>query len=132
MDKKSLQLVKQLLQKHEDVSVAIVYGSAAEDRQNPKSDFDLAVAGAQPLDSESKMELIEELALITGRPVDLVDLQTTNGTLLKQVLTKGKILYCSNTTLYANIMKRMLFNEADFMPYYFRTLKEQRERWIDG
>lgn len=131
MDDKIITSIKRLLQKHEDIHLALIYGSAAEGRQTQESDLDLAVAGDRPIDTQSKMELIEELALLTGRPIDLVDLQTTHGTLLKQIVTKGTVIYKENAVLYGEIIKRMLFNEADFMPYYNRILKERQERWIN-
>lgn len=77
------------------------------------------------------MILIEKLSSDTGRPIDLVDLQSTHATLLKNILTEGSIIYRIDNTLYANILKRMLFNDADMMPNYYRSIKEQRERWLN-
>lgn len=132
MEDKILQSIKELLQEHDEVRLAIVYGSASENRQTPASDLDLAVAGKEQLSATSMMKLIEELALIAERPIDLVDLQTTHGPLLKQILSKGEILFKEDPTLYGEIIKRMIFAEADFMPYYNRILKERRERWINN
>lgn len=132
MEDKTLHSIKELLQKHDEVQLAIVYGSASEDRQTPESDLDLAVAGEEELSADSIMSLIEELALIVKRPIDLVDLQTTHGPLLKQILSKGEVILKENTTLYGEIIKRMIFAEADFMPYYNRILKERREKWINS
>lgn len=120
------------LKKHDEIKLAILYGSFAEKRETSASDLDIGVAGDNPISPDLKLEIIEEAGEKMGRPLDLIDLQTTHGTILKQILTKGSVLFCHDTTLYAGIMKRMLFNDADFMPYYFRTLKEQRERWINN
>lgn len=132
MEDKTLQSIKKLLQEHDEVRLAIVYGSASEDLQTPESDLDLAVAGTEQLSATSMMKLIEELALITKRPIDLMDLQTTHGPLLKQILSKGEVILKKDATLYGEIIKRMIFAEADFMPYYNRILKERRERWINS
>ncbi|MDX1638187.1 MAG: nucleotidyltransferase domain-containing protein [Balneolaceae bacterium] len=118
------------LEREDTVKLGILYGSMADLRASLESYIDLAAAADRPLSTEQTITLIECLADQGGRPVDLVDLQTTNGTLLKQILTTGTVVYCSDTTLYANIIKRMLFNDADMMPYYYRSLKEQREQWI--
>ncbi len=115
MEDQTLHSIKELLQKHDEVQLAIVYGSASEDRQTPESDLDLAVAGEEELSADSIMSLIEELALIVKRPIDLVDLQTTHGPLLKQILSKGEVILKENTTLYGEIIKRMIFAEADFV-----------------
>lgn len=123
--------IKNLLADFPDIKLAILYGSFQKNNENYKSDVDLAVAADKILDSEIKMRLIEKLSSVTGRPIDLVDLQSTHGTLLKNILTEGSIIYRIDNTLYANILKRMLFNDADMMPYYYRTIKEQRERWLN-
>lgn len=120
------------LKKHKEIKLAILYGSFAEGQETSASDLDVGIADNKLIPSELKIEIIEELTEKIGRPLDLIDLQTAHGTILKQILTKGSVLFCKDTTLYAGIMKRMLFNDADFMPYYFRTLKEQRDRWINN
>ncbi len=64
------------------------------------------------------------LAECTGRPVDLIDLQTTGEPLLGQILKHGKRLL-GEDALYAELIKRHVFAEADFMPYYRRILMER-------
>ncbi len=115
---------------HLDILLCILFGSVAEQKETFNSDLDVAVACRSALSSTEKQHLIEELALIFGRPIDLIDLQTTSGTLLHQVLTRGELINCRDHQLYAEIIKKMLFNQADFMPYHNRILKERRERWI--
>jgi len=83
-----------------------------------------------PLTADQKQALIEELVSMLGRPADLVDLQESSGTLLHQILTKGELIFCNDYALYARIINKMLFNQADMMPYHNRILKERRERWI--
>ncbi|HET6527526.1 MAG TPA: nucleotidyltransferase domain-containing protein [Balneolaceae bacterium] len=126
-----IESIKKVLQKHSEIELSILYGSVSENRETFESDLDIAVAGEKPISSKLKMQLIEDLALVSNRPVDLVDLQTTHGTLLKQILTEGSLIYKTSNSLYANIIKRMLFDDADFMPYYYRTLKRKRERWLN-
>ncbi|HEX6983706.1 MAG TPA: nucleotidyltransferase domain-containing protein [Balneolaceae bacterium] len=123
--------IKKVLQKHSKVELSILYGSVSENRETFESDLDIAVAGEKPISSKLKMKLIEDLASVSSRPVDLIDLQSTHGPLLKEILTEGTKIYCINNTLYANILKRMLFDDADMMPYYYRTIRKQRERWLN-
>lgn len=124
--------IKSILAHFSEIELAILYGSAVSGTLRPDSDLDIGVAGPSLLTAESKSRLIEALALETGRPVDLIDLQTTYGTLLHQILTKGKVIYCTNHTLYAELIKRMLFNQSDMMPYYYRILEERRKKWINN
>jgi predicted nucleotidyltransferase len=123
--------LKELMGENPDILLCILFGSLANNKENRDSDLDIAIACRTSLDSLKKQKLIEELALIFGRPVDLIDLKIVSGTLLHQILTNGKLIYCIDHYLYAELIKKMLFNQADMMPYHHRILKERRERWIN-
>src|SRR5699024_205366 len=124
------QKIEKVLKQYPALKLAILFGSVAKQRATAGSDLDIAVAGPEPLTATGKQKLIEELASAFGRPIDLIDLQKISGTLLHQILTKGKLLFCRDHLLYAQIINKMLFNQADMMPYHNRILKERRERWI--
>jgi predicted nucleotidyltransferase len=121
--------IRQILSQHGDIRLAILFGSLAGGRATPQSDLDLAVLMGVPLSTETKMILIGELSQATGRPVDLVDLRVAGEPLLGQVLKHGVRLFGSDTD-YAELLKRHLFDEADFMPYRRRILAERRQAWI--
>lgn len=123
--------LKQLLKEAPDISLCILFGSILGGKENFDSDIDVAIAGQEPLNADRKQELIEKIAVIFERAVDLIDLQVTSGVFLHQILTKGEIVFCQNHTLYAKLIKKMLYNQSDFMPYYHRILKERREQWIN-
>lgn len=122
--------IARCLTRHPAVRLGILFGSVKEGRAGYESDLDLAVMGAHALSAEEKMALIEALAERTGRPVDLVDLQTTHGPLLRRILQTGTRLYSTDDTLYAELIKRQVFNQADFAPYRNRILAERRKAWI--
>ena len=119
-----------LLARYPSIKLGIVFGSLADERATPESDLDLGVAATQPLDTAMKTMFIEALAEIAGRPIDLIDLQAVNGPILQQVLTQGQLIYCSDQMLYAALIRDMLFNQSDMMPYYDRILAERRKAWI--
>jgi predicted nucleotidyltransferase len=114
------------------VRLCIVFGSAASGRLTSQSDLDIAVAAEAPLPPEDRLELLESISDATRREVDLIDLNVETGPILKQVLSKGVIVQNADKSLYAGLISRMLFREADMMPYYYRTLRERRERFIHG
>ena len=122
--------IEQVLAHHPSIVVAILFGSLATDRSRNDSDLDLAVASTTPLDPQIRIQLIEELAVALGRPVDLIDLAQTHGPLLQQTLTKGRLLLCTDRTRYADLLLRVVYEEADVMPYYRRILAERRRAWI--
>ena len=122
--------IRQVLARHPSIVVAILFGSLSTGQSSVDSDLDLAVASTTPLDSQIRIQLIEELAVGLGRPVDLIDLAQTHGPLLQQILTKGRLLICTDRTRYANLLLRVVYEEADVMPYYRRILAERRRAWI--
>lgn len=115
---------------HPAVTLAILFGSLAEGAARFESDLDLAVAGTAPLDRQARIHLVEDLASTFGRPVDLIDLNCLHGPLLHRVLTKGQLILCKDRTQYAELIQRMLAEEADVMPYYRRILAARRNAWI--
>jgi predicted nucleotidyltransferase len=121
--------IQQVLAGHDDIRMAILFGSLAGGRATPQSDLDLAVLMDAPLSAETKMTLIGDLSQAIGRPVDLIDLRVAGEPLLGQILKHGVRLLGSDSD-YAELLKRHLFEEADFMPYRRRILAERRQAWI--
>ncbi|OOG36212.1 DNA polymerase III subunit beta [Rhodanobacter sp. C06] len=120
--------VQRVLTTHPEIGLAYVFGSVAQERARPESDVDVAVQAAKPLDTALRMQLIEELALATGRPVDLIDLHAVGEPLLGQILKHGKRIIGS-TAAHANLMSRHVYAMEDFVPYVTRMLEERRRAW---
>lgn len=112
------------------IKLAILYGSATTGRLRTTSDFDVAVAMKKKLTLDQRMDICLALEEATRRTVDLLDLQVVSGVILHQALTTGRLILVRDHELYADIMKRMLFNQADMMPYYHRMLTERREGFL--
>ncbi len=111
------------------IKLAIVFGSVAVNRENDRSDIDIAILADKPLDFTQKVKLIESLAIATGRPIDLIDLKTAGQPLLGQIISNGERVKGSDS-VYAQLITRNLFDQADFLPYRNRILDERREAWI--
>ena len=121
--------IQKVLAQHGGIRLAILFGSLAKGRATAESDLDLAVLMDVSLSVETKMALIGDLSQAMGRPVDLIDLRVTGEPILGQILKYGVRLLGSDTD-YAELIKRHLFDEADFMPYRRRILAERRLAWI--
>lgn len=119
-----------VLARHPSIVIAVLFGSLAAGRAHRESDVDLAIDSVEPIASETHIQLIDELAVALGRPVDLIDLARTHNPLLQQVLVHGHLLICNDRTRYAELIRRMAYEEADVMPYYRRILAERRAAWI--
>ncbi len=121
--------IRQVLNRHPQILLAVLFGSLAKNTAGVESDLDLAVSADRPLETNDKMQLIEELAYLTGRPVDLVDLSTVGEPLLGQIIVGGRRIL-GDDTRYALLLSKHLFNQADFMPYQRRILRDRRLAWI--
>ena len=111
------------------VRLAILFGSLAAGQGRVDSDLDLAVDAGHRLTAGEKLVLMNKLAERTGRPVDLVDLHAVGEPLLGQILRHGERLLGSETC-YADLIRRHLFDQADYLPYRTRILAERRRAWI--
>ncbi|EAT58100.1 MULTISPECIES: nucleotidyltransferase domain-containing protein [Chlorobium] len=121
--------IKHVLERHNAISVALLFGSLAKGTAHHDSDLDLAVGADHTLSVDETMALIADLATVVGRPVDLIDLATAGEPLLGQIISGGRRIVGSDTR-YAELLLKHLYNEADFVPYQRRILKERREAWI--
>lgn len=121
--------LREILKTHSGLRQAIVFGSVAAGNAGPDSDLDIAVEADRALRPADKTRLIEALAAATGRPVDLIDLRNAGGPLLGQILSRGHRILGSDAD-YAALLRRHLFDEADFQPYIDRMLRERRQAWI--
>jgi predicted nucleotidyltransferase len=126
------EMLKEVLARHQDIKLCIVFGSIATAKSSLNSDLDIAVAGEQPLSPDKFLELIDAFSAAANHQIDLVDLMTASGEIFKQALSTGVIVQNLDKNLYARLISRMLFNQTDMMPYYRRTLQERRRRFLNG
>jgi uncharacterized protein len=128
---KLLEPIRSVLLQHPNIQLCILFGSAAVGRTTAGSDLDIAVAGYKPLSGDEYLELMAAFSSATHREIDLLDLTSANGEILKQALSTGVVIQNLDKELYARHISRMLFNQADMMPYHDRILRERRERFLN-
>lgn len=116
----------------QDLRVLILYGSQANGTSHPDSDVDIAVLYTAPLSFNQHCSLMQRLGKALNKTIDLVDLYSMNGTILKQILTKGRVLTGRGSTEFEGLLSRMVYNQEDMMPYYNRSLEDRRMRFING
>jgi uncharacterized protein len=124
--------IQSVLRRHPDIKLCIVFGSVAAGKASADSDADIAVAAEQPLSGNKILDLMKEFSAAMNCEIDLIDLMTATGLILKQALSTGRIAQNLDKSLYARLISRMLFNQADMMPYYDRILQERRRRFLNG
>ena len=121
--------LREVLSGFPQIKLAILFGSVASGTAKVHSDLDLAVIAEKPLQAVEKIQIIEALAMATGRPIDLVDVYAAPEPILGQVLKHGRRILGSDQA-YAKLLYRHLIEQADFVPLQNRILSERRMAWI--
>lgn len=112
------------------VQAALVFGSFARGKLRFDSDLDVAVLPSAPLDAKQTIDLIGTLASRFGRPIDVIDLFTQHGAIAREAFTKGDLVYCRDRLAYAERMRRMIYDEADFLPILRSANRMAIEKWL--
>jgi predicted nucleotidyltransferase len=123
------ETLKKALQAHSGLRLALLFGSCALGTQRPDSDVDVAVDMGGVMAAEQHVSLISDLALATGRAVDLIDLRTVGEPLLGQILQSGRRIGGEHA-VHAQYITRHVMDVEDSVPYQERILRERRQAWI--
>lgn len=113
-----------------DLELAMIFGSVASGRARRDSDIDIAVYPRQPLDHRALQNLSDQIAMATGRAVDLVDLSSADGSLLRQILMTGKVLFSKRPGILGTLTERLLLWQEDFEPALKAMLAARLKRFI--
>ncbi len=124
------QTVRIVLESHEEILVGILYGSAASGRMHQDSDVDVAISAGRRLTPEERLKIYGELCVACGREIDLVDLETAQGLVLREICREGILVKKSDSSVYANLIIRMLDHEQDMMPNIREIWKQRREQFL--
>ncbi len=125
-----LKALTRALESVPELRLALVYGSLAANRLAPSSDVDIAVAADGPLSWESRMMITSLAAEAARREVDLLDLRVSHGLILREALSRGRLLFCRDRNLYASLISRMWGEQEDYQPLVNRINRDRVERWI--
>lgn len=129
--KEAIEKVCSYFAERDAYRLVIVYGSAAKADFKAASDVDVAVAGEGLFERMTLLEVQGELSAILGRPVDLIDLNTVEGLILREVVTGG-VRVKTDPELYVRFHTKVLTYREDFLPLK-RAMQDARiERFIHG
>ena len=130
-EEKLQEMLKAYFSQHDDVTVALLFGSHAKGTAHQRSDVDVAVHCGHPLSVDELLCLQTELSALCHREVDVIDLRKAEGTLLYQIMTTGiRIKYEENKYVYY-ALKALYFYE-DYLPIMRRCQKERIRRFANG
>lgn len=92
----NMSLIAQALQQNDKVSAAWVFGSVATGKDRPDSDIDIAILFIEGFDKQARfnirIDIAAELSGLTGREVDVIDMQASSLFLQHQVRSFGYLL----------------------------------------
>lgn len=113
-----IQAINDLLIKHAEAYLVILFGSYGKDLARDESDIDIAYLGHSELDSYEVFMLAQRMAILLGRDVDLLNLDMASTVMKAQIVSSGKVIYCSDEVRRARFYMK-IYKE-------YATLNEQR------
>jgi uncharacterized protein len=89
-----LEPLRTVLERHDEISLAYLFGSVARSEHAESSDVDVAVLATNALSLDERGRLSEELARALGfsRAVDVIDLRDASPVLAAEVVRDGVTL----------------------------------------
>lgn len=122
----------EFLSEDPNLDLVMLFGSSATGLARPQSDIDIAVYPRQPLGHQDIQRLSDQIALATGRPVDIVDLSKANGILLRQILRSGQVIFSNRPALLGTLHQRLLAWQEDFEPALKALFEARRKRFLQS
>lgn len=120
-----------------NIKLLYVFGSYAKNKNNKKSDLDIAVLLDSQYDPIIKLNIIGDLVEIFNREdIDLVILNNANPVLRHQIIKHGKVLYMDSEETKVNFEVKSLKEYMDmehfrktqmkYINQWFRTLEDEK------
>jgi predicted nucleotidyltransferase len=91
---------------------ATVFGSVGAGRARADSDIDIGVSFGKPMSSRQREAAIAAVAEVSGRSVDLIDLESASGLILSRALG-GREILCDAPGTRQRMIARLLRTEDD-------------------
>ncbi len=125
-------ILVQVVEQYPSIQLAILYGSTAQGTVRLDSDIDLAVAAGdkQELDQTVLIDLSVDASKRTSREVQVRDIARAQGLFLKEIMTKGVVIYQTDPTVRGHLIVRMLDFVEDFLPLVSMIRTAKRERFL--
>ena len=131
MNSKIKKLIIGYFDKKPQVATVYLYGSQARGEAKKDSDIDLAVLFTKKQDSLDFFALAPELSKMTGKEVEVQDLESCRIDFAHRVLSEGKLLFSNNEKVRIAFEEEVFRNYFDLKPAldeYYRELSEITKR----
>ncbi|KJS22274.1 MAG: DNA polymerase subunit beta [Clostridiaceae bacterium BRH_c20a] len=121
---KKINIITNYLKGKVSPYVIYIFGSFARGEINRESDIDIAFLSEGTFNSYDLFFYAQELASLLGRDVDLVDLNQASTVFQSKVVSKGKVIFCTDEK------RRALFEMTVYKKY--ARLNEERKEILKG
>ncbi|WP_088013175.1 type VII toxin-antitoxin system MntA family adenylyltransferase antitoxin [Gottfriedia acidiceleris] len=123
-----LQKITETLIKKINPYAIFLFGSAAQDRMRPDSDYDIAYLSDSKLSNYERFLLSQELANIINYNVDLIDLINASTVFQAEIIHNGKVIYCADDERRINFEMKTLKMYAKLNEERIEILKNIKKR----
>ena len=135
MKQLDIRKIKDYFNKRKEVAAVYLYGSQARGDATKTSDFDLAVLVTNRRKYRGfgipQVVFAQDLSKITGRKVEVNDLDTVSVDFAHRVLTEGRLIISNNEKARIDFEEKVLRTYFDLKPAldeYFKELSEITKR----
>jgi len=126
-----IKTIESHLNKNKFIDLCILYGSAAQDRLNDRSDIDIALGCESGISYGECLEFSRVLTLEMDREVSVIDIEKMEGLILQEVLCKGITLKNDNPVYKARFLTRMWEFNEDLLPFQMMTIEKKLKDYLN-
>lgn len=128
LQKKQLTIAIEILNRNiPDLIAIVIFGSYGTKYETGHSDMDLAILSKSKQDVVALWELAQIIAIELNRDVDLIDLRLASTVFKFQILSSGKLIYCSNQLEFAFFENTVFAMYLNFQEARKGILEDYRE-----
>lgn len=132
----NLSPILETLQQNDKVSAAWLFGSVATGKDRPDSDIDIAILFIEGLDKQTRFDMrlaiAAELSSLTGREVDVIDMQASPLFLQHQVRRSGYLLFEKNHAYRVDYDVKSRRQYLDFSPRLEKRNRQMINKVLEG
>lgn len=124
--------IAEVLSRFEGVQAVYLFGSAAQERQRPDSDLDLAVVPRDDGVRKCKLDMLQELVRAGFDDVDLVFIDGRDAVLRFHAVRHNRLLYRTHDFDHPGYFSRTLREYFDLQPYLSLHQAAYRKKVLGG
>jgi predicted nucleotidyltransferase len=127
-----LDLLPGILSRYADIQAVYLFGSAAEGKEGPDSDIDLAIVPRSAELRKRRLDILADLARAGFCRVDLLFLDVDDIVIKFEAVRQNRIIYQAEDFEPGAFYSRIVRQYWDFLPYLAIQRRALKRRLLDG